>query len=87
MVFAQLDGYIYTEAKDVGTIKAGTTYDIECEIYTPTLSQSTQAYYEFGELYKINNAGASNRTFSQVSGSFDEGDVILKERQYGSNTS
>lgn len=87
VVVAQQDGYIYTEAKDVGTIKTGTTYDIECEIYTPTLSQSTQAYYEFGEVYKINNAGASNRTFSQVSGSFDEGDVILKERVYGSNTS
>jgi hypothetical protein len=86
VVVAQQDGYIYAEAKDVGSIKTGTTYDIECEIYSPTLTQPTETYYEFGEVYKITNAGASNRTFSQVSGSFDDGDVIIKERDYNGTT-
>ena len=86
VVVAQQDGYIYAEAKDVGTIKTGTTFDIECEIYSPTLTQPTQAYYEFGEVYKITNAGASNRTFSQVSGSFDDGDVVIKERNFNGTT-
>lgn len=85
-VVALEDGYVYTEAKDIGTIKTGSTYEIECEIFTPTLTQSTQPYYEFGETYKINNPGASNRTFSQVSGNFDNGDSVLKERTYDSTT-
>ena len=58
------DGYVYTEAKDIGTIKTGSTYEIECEIFTPTLTQSTQPYYRFGETYKINNPGASNEEHS-----------------------
>lgn len=50
------------------------------EIYTPLLSTFDDVYYEKGDVYAINNPGASTRAYSTLTGTI-EGDIYLVQRQ------
>lgn len=71
-VLGQYSDYIITEY-------IGTTADVIVEVYSPEAVSESEFFYEVGNKYEITNAGASNRSYSTLTGTLN-GDIRVKQR-------
>lgn len=69
-------------AKDIGALNGK---KFIAEIYTPYKPSEQEAFYEMGEIYRVEDAGTVNRTYSQITGTFAP-DSYAVTRNYSAYT-
>lgn len=68
--------YIIVDTVNLGSL--GTPPAADFEIFTPYISEGDEPFYEYGQVYEVENSVEYGRLYSTISGIFD-GDVILRK--------
>jgi len=84
-VVAQDGNWIVCELQDLGALgNTGTPKtDVLFEVFTPYRPSSSEAHYEVGQIYPIDNPGTLSREYSTLAGTIG-GDITLLTRNDGS---
>ena len=84
-VTGQDGNYIFITPIDLGIFNSPSNTNFAYEIYTPYKENSSEKYYEFGEVYKIINPRSQYRTYEQLFGIIPS-DSYAFTRSYQTNT-